>query len=244
MATTTNYSWSTPDDTALVKDGAAAIRTLGSSIDTTTKNLNPQTTTGALAYRSATSNVNTSLAIGTAGQLLRVNSGATAPEWATVTAGGLTVLASGSLSSTAVNITGIPATYKDLKLVVRNFDPTTDGKCNFRVQNDAGANRYTFENTNVNANLSMNKTFIGAEIDVDNGTTNGLIVLDFFDYANTTTWKTGRLYYLGSNTTTPANAAFATTFWVYNQTGAIDQVNILDGNATGFTGTYILYGVS
>jgi hypothetical protein len=34
MATTTNYSWTTPDDTDLVKDGAAAIRTLGSSIDT------------------------------------------------------------------------------------------------------------------------------------------------------------------------------------------------------------------
>ena len=83
MANTTNYNWATPDDTDLVKDGAAAIRTLGSSIDTTTKNLNPQTTTGAIAYRSATSNVNTSLPIGTANQVLRVNSGGTAPEWAT-----------------------------------------------------------------------------------------------------------------------------------------------------------------
>jgi hypothetical protein len=35
MATTTNYSWNTPDDTALVKDGAAAIRSLGTAIDTT-----------------------------------------------------------------------------------------------------------------------------------------------------------------------------------------------------------------
>ena len=34
MATTTNYGWTTPDNTALVKDGADAIRTLGSSIDT------------------------------------------------------------------------------------------------------------------------------------------------------------------------------------------------------------------
>ncbi len=74
MATTTNYSWTTPDDTALVKDGASAIRSLGTAIDTTTKNLNPQTTTGAIAYRSATSNVNTSLPIGTAGQVLTVNS--------------------------------------------------------------------------------------------------------------------------------------------------------------------------
>jgi hypothetical protein len=35
MATTTNYSWTTPDDTALVKDGASAIRSLGTAIDST-----------------------------------------------------------------------------------------------------------------------------------------------------------------------------------------------------------------
>ena len=35
MATTTNYSWTTPDDTDLVKDGASAIRSLGSAIDST-----------------------------------------------------------------------------------------------------------------------------------------------------------------------------------------------------------------
>ena len=34
MATTSNYGWTTPDDSSLVKDGASAIRTLGSAIDT------------------------------------------------------------------------------------------------------------------------------------------------------------------------------------------------------------------
>jgi len=34
MATTSNYGWTTPDDTALVKDGASAIRSLGTAIDT------------------------------------------------------------------------------------------------------------------------------------------------------------------------------------------------------------------
>lgn len=38
MATTTNYGWVTPNNTDLVKDGAAAIRTLGSSVDTTVFN--------------------------------------------------------------------------------------------------------------------------------------------------------------------------------------------------------------
>jgi hypothetical protein len=39
MATTTNFGWATPDDTDLVKDGAAAIRTLGSSVDGTVYSL-------------------------------------------------------------------------------------------------------------------------------------------------------------------------------------------------------------
>jgi hypothetical protein len=80
MANTTNYNWETPDDTDLVKDGAAAIRTLGNSVDTTTKALNPETTLGDIAYRSATSNTNTRLPIGSAGQVLTVAAGV--PSWA------------------------------------------------------------------------------------------------------------------------------------------------------------------
>lgn len=100
MATTTNYGWTTPDDTALVKDGASAIRTLGSSIDTTTKNLNPSTTLGDIEYRSSTSNTNTRLAIGTSGQGLQVVSGV--PAWAASSTSTLT--AKGDLlSATAAN---------------------------------------------------------------------------------------------------------------------------------------------
>lgn len=79
MATTTNYGWTTPDDTALVKDGASAIRSLGSAIDSTTKNLNPETTLGDISYRSGTANVNTRLAIGSNGQVLSVSGGV--PAW-------------------------------------------------------------------------------------------------------------------------------------------------------------------
>jgi hypothetical protein len=90
MATTTNYGWTTPDDTALVKDGAAAIRTLGSSIDTTTKALNPSTTLGDIEYRSSTANTNTRLAIGSTGNILTVAGGV--PTWAApASAGGMTL---------------------------------------------------------------------------------------------------------------------------------------------------------
>jgi hypothetical protein len=54
MATTTNFGWQTPDDTDLVKDGAAAIRTLGQSIDTSMMDLEGGTTGQILAKNSGT----------------------------------------------------------------------------------------------------------------------------------------------------------------------------------------------
>lgn len=54
MATTTNFGWETPDDTDLVKDGAAAMRTLGNSIDTSFVDLKGGTTGQILAKNSNT----------------------------------------------------------------------------------------------------------------------------------------------------------------------------------------------
>jgi hypothetical protein len=52
MANTTNFNWETPDDTDLVKDGAAAIRTLGQAIDTSLMDLEGGTTDQVLAKNS------------------------------------------------------------------------------------------------------------------------------------------------------------------------------------------------
>jgi hypothetical protein len=148
MATTTNYGWDTPDDTDLVKDGAAAIRTLGSSIDTTTKNLNPQTSTGAIAYRSATANVNTALAIGTAGQILQVNSGATAPEWATPAAsGGMTLIQETSANAdSSLTFGSIPSSYKQLMLIWCGIYVSGSGNVfSLRINNDSGGNYSVFD---------------------------------------------------------------------------------------------------
>ena len=54
MATTTNFGWTTPNDTDLVKDGAAAIRTLGSAIDTSMAELKGGTTGQILSKTSNT----------------------------------------------------------------------------------------------------------------------------------------------------------------------------------------------
>lgn len=101
MATTTNYGWTTPNDTDLVKDGASAIRTLGSSIDTSVKALNPETTLGDLAYRSATANTKTRLAIGTNGQVLTVSGGL--PVWSTPSSTGLQILSVHDAQSNGTN---------------------------------------------------------------------------------------------------------------------------------------------
>jgi hypothetical protein len=54
MANTTYFGWETPDDTDLVKDGAAAIRTLGSAIDASMQDLEGGTSGQILSKNSNT----------------------------------------------------------------------------------------------------------------------------------------------------------------------------------------------
>lgn len=121
MATTTNYGWTTPDDTALVKDGASAIRSLGSSVDTTVKALNPETTLGDISYRSSTSNTKTRLAIGSSGQVLTVSGGV--PTWAAVSANPTTAAATVAAGQTTTS-----TSYTDLTTVGPSVTITTGTK--------------------------------------------------------------------------------------------------------------------
>ena len=54
MPTTSNFGWTTPADTDLVKDGAAAIRTLGNGVDTSFVDLKGGTTGQILSKNSNT----------------------------------------------------------------------------------------------------------------------------------------------------------------------------------------------
>ena len=148
MATTTNYSWTTPDDTDLVKDGAAAIRTLGSSADTTVKNLNPGTTAGDIDYYTS-STAKARVAIGTAGQVLQVNAGATAPEWAAPAAvGGMTLITSQALSSTAtLNINDcFSTTYRNYLIIMEVTGTAAEGiSCRLRVSGSDSTTNYNFQ---------------------------------------------------------------------------------------------------
>jgi hypothetical protein len=77
---TTNYGWPMPTATDLVTDLPADFAAFGQPVDTSLKALNPETTLGDIAYRSATSNTNTRLGIGSTGNVLTVAGGV--PSWA------------------------------------------------------------------------------------------------------------------------------------------------------------------
>jgi hypothetical protein len=143
MATTTNYGWTTPDDTALVKDGASAIRTLGSSVDTTTKALNPSTTLGDIEYRSSTANTNTRLAIGTTGQVLTVAGGV--PSWATASAAAksYTLINTGgtSLNGSSTQISSLSG-YDYLFVHIDSATVNAGANVRFRMNADTGSNYY------------------------------------------------------------------------------------------------------
>jgi hypothetical protein len=140
MATTTNYGWTTPDNTALVKDGASAIRTLGSSVDTSLKSLSPGTTAGDVDYYTS-STAKARLGIGTTGQVLTVAGGV--PSWANASAsGGLTLISETTASALAsLSLSSIPSTYKQLFVVWQGIYHSASGnRFDLRFNADSAAN--------------------------------------------------------------------------------------------------------
>jgi len=115
---TTNYSFAMPTNTDLVKDLPADFEIFGQAVDTKIKDLNPETTAGDISYRGSTANAKTRLPIGTANQVLRVNSGATAPEWATVSSGGMTLLSTTTLTGSNTTISSISQDYNELVVYI------------------------------------------------------------------------------------------------------------------------------
>ena len=147
MATTTNFDWETPDDTDLVKDGAAAMRTLGSSIDTSMADLLGGTTGQVLAKNSATdmdfvwsdadplvildakgdlitataADTPARLAVGTNGQNLAADSAEdTGLKWVDPVASGFTLISTQTMSAAAsLNVNNcFTASYTNYKILI------------------------------------------------------------------------------------------------------------------------------
>ena len=201
---------------------------------------NPMTTTGDTIYSSSGSTP-ARLGIGTAGQVLQVNSGATAPEWATFAAGGMTQLATGTLSGTSTTISSISGSYRNLQLVIQNSLPASQAGMALRFNADTTTN-YLTTSTSV-INTTVNSTYMTVGQDQHTSGAN-LIVVDISDYANATTRKSLRSLAITANNATPGlNLIGYIGSW--SGTSAITSISMgFAGFATSATGgTYYLYGV-
>ena len=297
MPTTSNFGWTTPADTDLVKDGAAAIRTLGNGIDTSFLDLKGGTSGQVLSknsntdldYTWVTPNVGditevqagtgisvasgtgpipvvtntvattfdaagdlvygtgadtfTKLSLGTAGKVLTVNSGATAPEWATSASGGETLISTTTLTGSSVLLDNIPATYNDLKLIIRDFLPASDNdSLRLRYNDDANANRHR-SGTDLAFGGAFDATSVNISAGNDNSVSESLIYVFIPDYTNTTTWQLNDSLSIITDATTTANFQIWRQWGVYNQTGAISSLRLLPSSGNFTSGTALLYGV-
>jgi hypothetical protein len=169
--------------------------------------------------------------------------------WVAVGGGGMTQISSTAMSTGTVSLTSIPATYKDLRLIIRDVYPSTATYFGLQVNTDTAGN-YNFYGTNYDgtavpalvrqaAGTIVYLNYTNAKATDNNNT----IIIDFNDYANTSTIKqicsNSNIY---SDTINAYGGSTLTT--MYNSTSAISSIQIKTGAGTFSGGTAILYGVN
>jgi hypothetical protein len=271
MATTTNFGWETPDDTDLVKDGAAAMRTLGNAIDTSLVDLKGGTTGQVLAKASNTdldytwssidpltildakgdlisataADTPARLAIGTDGQVLTADSTAsTGIKWATpATAGGMTLLSTTSLTGASTTVSSISTSYKDLKLVFEGVYSASDGVfMQLQLNGDTG-NNYAWQNySTADAQASGSGTTNASYMQVSKIRSSSGLASDGYVLLSNYTKTSG---------TVPGTSSFSYSYEhsiggsvMYQNSAAITSVKVQmsSGNISG--GTLKIYGVN
>jgi hypothetical protein len=253
MPTTTNYGWTTPADTDLVKDGASAIRTLGTAIDTTVFNnasaAIAKTIVDAKGDIIAATAADTvaRLAVGTNGQYLAANSStATGLEWQTVTAGGMTLLSSGSIGSSGIDLTSISSSYEELKLKLMDFDVSTACAIFMRLNNDSGSNYYNVklrgQNSTGGTDAAGGTTYLQINYDTLSATANGAIaIVNLPNYHDTTGYKVTNFTLNNVDNSTANASTYGQGFW--KNENAIDRITINLTAGTFDAGTYELWGM-
>ena len=142
-ATNMDFTWVTPqvgDITEVVAGTGISGGGTSGSVTITNSMATALTTAGDIIYRNAT--VPVRLGIGTASQVLAVNSGATAPEWVTPTSGGMTLLSTTSLTGAATTVSSISQSYTDLYFVILNVYLSVDEYVKLQFNGDTTAGNH------------------------------------------------------------------------------------------------------
>ena len=201
------------------------------------------TTTGDIIYASA-ANTPARLGIGSSSQVLTVSGGV--PTWTTPSSGGMTSLASGTLSGTAaVDITGISGSYNMLEFWMYGVNTNGNGEL-LRLNGDTGSNYVGFFTRYYNAAAgngaySTSYMHVAADTTPDNDAS-GIVRVQIPMYAQTSGKKIVNIMsYFVSNSgyKTVMNGTYA----YHGTTAAITQVNMLTGGGNWTAGNYVLYGV-
>jgi hypothetical protein len=223
MPTTTNFGWTTPADTDLVKDGAAAIRTFAGNVDTSLVDLKG----------------------GTSGQYLTKNSNTDLDyAWVTLSAGGMTLISTTTLTGSSITLSTIPSGYNSLELRILNFLPATDGaECRMRINADSNT-RYSWGvGADADNETFVSLNYIKISAPNDNSVARGLNITTIPDYTSTDRFKTGQTVGVNVNQTTTANFNCNFTRFYYNQLAAITSLDIFPSSGNFTSGTALLYGV-
>ena len=183
----------------------------------------------------------TRLGVGTDDQVLSVVAGAVA--WADAGGGSMTQLGSTTLSGTSISFSSIPSTYKSLRLVIRNFQPSAAKPLSLRF-NGVTTGTYYSENDNSFINKSFSATNMTISSFSSSAATDGLITVEIPDYANSSTVKMVESFSIQNNQTNSSNWNFSRLAGFWEETDAINEVILMTENATLTAGTAILYGVN
>jgi len=250
---TTNYSFAMPTNTDLVKDLPADFEIFGQAVDTQMKTNADAAIAktivdakGDLIVATAADTVARLASSASNGDLLTVDtSTASGLKWAAPSSGGgMTLISTTTLTGATVTLSSIPATYNHLQLIIRNYKPAVDNQnLLIRFNNDSNANRHAQTAADaLNVNFADTSTLaIQSQDDTDS---QSLGIIDFYDYANTTTWKFFDTSVITNNATTSTNVNLFRWRGIYNQTTAISSLVLLNSNGNNFTsGTALLYGV-
>lgn len=237
MATTPNYGWVTPAPSDFVVDLPADFETFADAADATVKALNPETTQGDISYRGATANAKVRLGIGTAGQLLRVNSGATAPEWATISAGGMTLLASGAFSGDTT-FSAISGDYTHLQLVIEDATHTTPSDIDLRINGNTSNSYFTSTLAGQTAQTLVDAWNGPLSYATTSGDSNTNII--FYNYANSAINKVGLRF---DTNISSGQSQTAGRLLNSNITAALTSITLFSSGGGTIAGNYKIYGI-